>query len=191
MLRKQPRSFHSFVHNPCKLVNEFASGVPVSISFPQSGGSFDFPDSAGGLISSFTSFGPSNDFFFKPAIAAPGGNILSTFPVPLGTFAVLSGTSMATPFMAGVSALLFGVKGTAPEVGLTARTLFETTAQRVPSSHTDGDPLQTVTQQGAGLVDAFKAIHADVIISPAELITNDTAHFQPLSVQSTLGTCSR
>lgn len=162
------------------LVNEFASGVPVSISFPQSGGSFDFPDSAGGLISSFTSFGPSNDFFFKPAISAPGGNILSTFPVPLGTFAVLSGTSMATPFMAGVSALLFGVKGTAPEVGLTARTLFETTAQRVPSSHTDGDPLQTVTQQGAGLVNAFKAIHADVIVSPAELITNDTAHFQPL-----------
>ncbi|KAI0358577.1 subtilisin-like protease [Trametes cingulata] len=162
------------------LVNEFASGASVSLSFPQSGGSFEFPDSAGGLISSFTSYGPSNDFFFKPAIAAPGGNILSTFPVPLGTFAVLSGTSMATPFMAGVSALLFSVKGTAPEVGLTARTLFETTAQRVPSSHTDGDPLQTVTQQGAGLVDAFKAIHADVIVSPGELITNDTAHFKGL-----------
>ncbi|KAI0645827.1 subtilisin-like protease [Trametes meyenii] len=161
------------------LVNEFASGADVSLSFPQSGASFNFPDSGGGLISSFTSYGPTNDFFFKPAIAAPGGNILSTFPVPLGTFAVLSGTSMATPFIAGVSALLFGAKGTAPEVGLTARTLFETTAQRVPSSHTDGDPLQTVTQQGAGLIDAFKAIHADVIIYPAELITNDTAHFKP------------
>ncbi|KAI0363362.1 subtilisin-like protease [Pilatotrama ljubarskyi] len=162
------------------LVNEFASGASVSLSFPQVGGGFQFPDAAGGLISSFTSFGPSNDFFFKPAIAAPGGNILSTFPVPLGTFAVLSGTSMATPFMAGVSALLFSVKGTAPEVGLTARTLFETTAQRVASSHTDGDPLQTVTQQGAGLVDAFKAIHADIIVSPGELITNDTAHFKGL-----------
>ncbi|KAI0775848.1 subtilisin-like protease [Trametes elegans] len=162
------------------LVNEFASGANVSLSFPQSGASFDFPDSAGGLISSFTSYGPSNDFFFKPAIAAPGGNILSTFPVPLGTFAVLSGTSMATPFMAGVSALLFGVKGTSPEVGRTARTLFETTAQRISSSHTDGDPLQTVTQQGAGLVDAFKAVHAEVIVSPGELITNDTAHFRPV-----------
>ncbi|KAI0633256.1 subtilisin-like protease [Trametes polyzona] len=160
------------------LVNEFASGASVSLSFPQSGAGFNFPDPAGGLISSFTSYGPTNDFFFKPAIAAPGGNILSTFPVPLGTFAVLSGTSMATPFMAGVSALLFGVKGTSPEVGRTARTLFETTAQRVPSSHTDGDPLQTLTQQGAGLVNAFKAIHADVIVSPGELITNDTAHFK-------------
>ncbi|KAI9067297.1 subtilisin-like protease [Trametes sanguinea] len=162
------------------LVHEFASGAQVSLSFPQSGASFNFPDASGGLISSFTSYGPTNDFFFKPAVAAPGGNILSTFPVPLGTFAVLSGTSMATPFIAGVSALLFSVKGTAPEVGQGARTLFETTAQRVPSSHTDGDPLQTLTQQGAGLVDAFKAIHADVIVSPGELITNDTAHFKSL-----------
>ena len=85
---------------------------------------------------------------------------------------------MATPFMAGVSALLLGVKGTSPEVGRSARSLFESTAQRVPSSHTDGDPLQTVTQQGAGLVDAFSAIHAKVIVSPTELITNDTAHFR-------------
>ncbi|KAH9892693.1 subtilisin-like protease [Cubamyces lactineus] len=167
------------------LVNEFASGASVSLSFPQSGASFNFPDSAGGLISSFTSYGPTNDFFFKPAVAAPGGNILSTFPVPLGTFAVLSGTSMATPFIAGVSALLLSVKGTSPEVGLGARDLLETTAQRVPSSHTtDGDPLQTLTQQGAGLVDAFKAIHAEVLVTPGELITNDTAHFKPLQTFS-------
>ena len=85
---------------------------------------------------------------------------------------------MATPFMAGVSALWFEARGTSPQVGRLARTIFETTAQRVPSSRTDGDPLQTVVQQGAGLVDAFKAIHADVLVSPSELITNDTAHYR-------------
>ena len=84
---------------------------------------------------------------------------------------------MATPFIAGVSALLFGVKGTSPADGKFARSLFETTAQLVPSSHTDGDPLQTVAQQGAGLVDDFQAIHTNIIISPGELLTNDTAHF--------------
>ena len=160
-----------------KLVQQFVANASISISFPQTGGLFNFPDSTGGLISSFTSYGPTNDMFFKPAVAAPGGNILSTFPVPLGSFAILSGTSMATPFVAGSSALLFSVKGKSAAVGKTARTLFESTAQRVPSSHTDGDPLQTVSQQGAGLINVFNAIHAPTIVSPGELLLNDTANF--------------
>ncbi|KAF8149470.1 pyrolysin [Crassisporium funariophilum] len=173
------------------LVQQFAAGAPVTISFPQVGGSTNFPDPEGGLVSSFTSYGPSNDFFFKPAFTAPGGNILSTFPVPLGSFAVLSGTSMATPFAAGSSALLLSVKGKSSAVTNSARTLFETTANRVPSSKTDGDPLQTVTQQGAGLINVFNAIHATTIVSPGELILNDTAHFrgiQTFTVRNTANT---
>ncbi|KAF4599319.1 hypothetical protein EYR40_006411 [Pleurotus pulmonarius] len=160
------------------LVQQFAAGQSVSLSFPQSGGLIQFPDPAGGLISSFTSYGPSNDFFFKPAVAAPGGNILSTLPVNLGLFGIESGTSMATPFVAGSAALLFQAKGKSADVGRSARTLFETTAQRVPSTHTDGDPLQTLTQQGAGLINVFNAIHTTTIVSPGELILNDTAHFK-------------
>ena len=51
----------------------------------------------------------------------------------------------------------------------------------MPPSHTAYHAswmLQTVTQQGAGLVDAFRAVHAEVLVSPTELITNDTAHFR-------------
>ncbi|PBK95398.1 pyrolysin [Armillaria gallica] len=170
------------------LVSQFAAGVPVTISFPQSGGSYSYPNPAGGLISSFSSYGPTNDFFFKPAIAAPGGDILSTLPVNLGSFGVESGTSMATPFVAGCAALLLSVKGKDPSIGKTARTLFETTATLVSSSHTDGDPWQTVTQQGAGLINVYNAVHSTTIVSPGELILNDTANFQGLrqfTVQNT------
>jgi hypothetical protein len=79
--------------------------------------------------------------------------------------------------MAGSAALLLSVKGKSLDVTSTARTLFETTAQTIASSHTDGDPLQTVTQQGAGLVNVFNAIHSTTILSPGEFILNDTAHF--------------
>ena len=132
------------------------------------------------LTSLVARYGPSNDFYFKPAVAAPGGNILSTLPTNLGVFGIESGTSMATPFVAGSAALLFSVKGNSSLVGRSARTLFETTAQRVPSSKTDGDPLQTVTQQGAGLINVFDAIHSTTIVSPGELILNDTTHFKKL-----------
>jgi len=50
----------------------------------------------------------------------------------------------------------------------------------VPSSHTDGDPLQTVSQQGAGLINVFDAIYATTVVSPSELALNDTAHFKGL-----------
>lgn len=85
---------------------------------------------------------------------------------------------MATPFVAGSSALLLSVKGKSTAVTSAARTLFETTAQKVGSSKTDGDPLQTLTQQGAGLINVFNAIHTTTIVSPGELILNDTAHFK-------------
>jgi hypothetical protein len=84
---------------------------------------------------------------------------------------------MATPFLAGSAALYLSVKGKTPSVARGARTVFQATSKPISSSLTDGDPFQTVTQQGAGLVQVYDAIFGTTLLSRTELILNDTAHF--------------
>ncbi|KAI0049852.1 subtilisin-like protease [Auriscalpium vulgare] len=158
------------------LVSQFTTGANITLSFPDAPTSVAYP--AGGLVSYYSNYGPTFDMYFKPAVAAPGGYILSTYPVPMGTWAVLSGTSMATPFMAGSAALLLEAKGKNADVARSARDIFETTAQPVPFDHSQGSILETAAHQGAGLVNVYKAIHSETTVSPGELLLNDTAHYK-------------
>ncbi len=109
---------------------------------------------AGPFISDFSSWGPSPDLEIKPEITAHGGSILSS--VPGQEYDRISGTSMATPNVSGVTALLRQyVKANFPsiandsvEVAAMVNKLLMSTADIVYNKN--GLPY-SVRKQGAGL----------------------------------------
>lgn len=127
----------------------------------------------GGLVSSFTSWGPTPEVGIKPQVAAPGGMIASTFPINMGGYAVLSGTSMACPFVAGSVALLLEARGTLSPKYI--NTLFVSTATPA-ASHNGGrrqSYLAPVAQQGAGLLNAYNAVHSTTLVDSDGFTFND------------------
>lgn len=121
---------------------------------------------AGPFMSNFSSWGPTPDLKIKPEITAHGGEILSS--VPGQSYDRLSGTSMAAPNQAGVTALIRQyVKETFPEL-----TPTEVTARvnQIMMSTTDivynqnGLPY-SVRKQGSGLANLTKATTTNAFIS--------------------------
>lgn len=131
-----------------------------------------------GFASDFSSWGPNWDLSVKPNLAAPGANVLSTYPVPLGGYLVGSGTSMACPFAAGVMALVGQARGTFdPDTLLAA---LATTSRPLVWHDTEKadekQRLAPVAQVGAGLVQGRDAATVKGIVTPTFLSFNDTEH---------------
>ncbi|KAJ4355533.1 uncharacterized protein N0V89_003550 [Didymosphaeria variabile] len=133
-------------------------------------------DVTGGFLSTYTSWGPTYEVDVKPQLAAPGGMILSTYPRALGSYAVLSGTSMACPLAAAITALVAEVRGTFDPVEL--ENVLSATSN--PNLFNDGAStypvLAPVAQQGSGLLQAYDAAYAKTVLSVSSISFNDTAN---------------
>lgn len=136
-----------------------------------------FANPTGGLISSFSSYGLGAELDLKPDIGAPGGLIRSTWPLEAGGYATISGTSMASPHVAGAVALYLQAKGLTNTV-LTAaqatsiRALFQNTAVPAPNS-AGSSLLAPAHRQGAGMLHIDKAIQAPVSVTPGKLVQGE------------------
>ncbi|MFY1634497.1 S8 family serine peptidase [Solwaraspora sp. WMMB335] len=110
-----------------------------------------------GDVTDFSSRGPTPDGQTKPDLVAPGAGILSAMPG--GGYTTLDGTSMATPHVAGVVALMWSANpALIGDLDTTARILRSTaTDAGTGIDETCGDPANLT---GAGLVDAYAAVQA-------------------------------
>lgn len=129
-------------------------------------------DASVGNISGFSSIGPSRDGRILPHITAPGqfiGSAMSQdipaediddrFTLDGGQHMIQQGTSMATPHVAGIVALMLQVNPLLSS--LEARDILQATAR---SDAFTGATLPN-TIWGAGKVDAFTAVNQTIITS--------------------------
>ena len=156
-----------------------AEGNAILAAIKAGNNSFTFGDfkkiqTAGDELAGFSSRGPSRvNYDIKPEVTAPGVSILSTVPFYMnnktgdGTktddykyaYARLSGTSMATPYVAGVSALLLQANKDLQPADV--KSILMNTADPLSKNY-------SVFEIGSGRVDAYEAIHSNV-----ELEVND------------------
>jgi hypothetical protein len=107
-------------------------------------------------LTDFSSRGPVAGGAAKPDLVAPGAEVPSAFPG--GGWAALSGTSMATPQVAGVVALMWSANpALVGDLARTRRILLDTATPVAALPPACGGARDLA---GAGVVDAYAAVHA-------------------------------
>ncbi|KIR02415.1 hypothetical protein P261_01230 [Lachnospiraceae bacterium TWA4] len=132
-------------------------------------------------MSDFSSWGIPSSLTLKPEITAPGGNIYSIDGknTDAKSYRNGSGTSMATPQVAGITAVIYqyikenGLDTFAKEQGLTIRGLEQSLLMGTASPlKEESGKYYSLLRQGAGLVNLGDATRAKTFIVMDESATN-------------------
>ncbi|WP_129689589.1 S8 family serine peptidase [Gottfriedia acidiceleris] len=150
----------------------------------------------GNTLADFSSTGPvSGTLAIKPDVIAPGVDIFSTAPYDIwepnnkdysNAYQTMSGTSMATPHVAGMAALILAAHPNYKPEDVKA-VLMQT-----------ADPINTqksVYQIGSGKTDPYQAVHTDMLFKVKDYIQSrssldDSSNSNIISVTNTTSSFS-
>ncbi len=133
----------------------------------------------GDVIAGFSSRGPTQEKTLKPDVVAPGVDVFSggygvgAFPLPFTGFGSVSGTSMATPHVAGAAALLLQ-KHPWWTPAMVKSALMSTANENVYTT-TARTTRVSVLGQGAGRIDLAKAADPSLFLSRPSLSGGEMA----------------
>ena len=163
------------------------SEEPFKLSFEVNG----YTTTEADLLADFSSRGPSSDETIKPDVVAPGVSIFSTYPEYINSpedgidysaaYSRISGTSMATPHVAGVVALMLQNN---PELSASdVKVALMNTCDELADDY-------AINAMGAGRVNAYKAVHSDIAVKVLDTTNSLNENEEKIEIDYITGSLS-
>ncbi|KAJ1658205.1 hypothetical protein IWQ61_002515 [Dispira simplex] len=129
---------------------------------------FEFP--LAGKMAPYSSWGPGSFLDYGASITTVGSLVYSTLPLSMGGYGIQSGTSMATPYAAGLLALM---KQRWPDYDITTLILKLTSVTTILGGDTTN--VSSVLKQGNGKPQMYHMLYSKGLVGFSQYTLNDTA----------------